>query len=109
MRRALTWLAGAVGLAALARILSRRRAANAVAGPDPADELRRKLADRRREGGDAETVEVVAPEPDPDAGDPAGPVDLEERRARVHARAQEAIELMSDGAPADGPEGDTRA
>ena len=108
MRRALTWLAGAVGLAALARLLSRRHASGAPGGADPADELRRKLADQRRDETDVTLEEIVAPEPEPDpAPDPQpGPVDLEERRARVHARAQEAIELMSDGAPTDEPDGD---
>jgi hypothetical protein len=110
VRRALTWLAGAVGLAALARLLSRRRATVAPAGADPADELRQKLADRRRDETEV-TLEEIVPEPEPDpAPDPQpGPVDLEERRARVHARAQEAIELMSDGAPTDEPDGDATA
>lgn len=86
------WLAGAVGLAALIRHLS-RRAAPAASQPqqlpmdeDPADELRRRLADQRVDG---ETSEEPASE---DA-----PVDLEERRARVHARAQEAIDAMHEG------------
>ena len=80
MRSALTWLAGAVGLAALARHRSRRRAA--AQGPaveDPAEELRRKLA--------------------------TPPVDLAERRAEVHARAQEAIDSMREGeTEGDGPD-----
>lgn len=110
MRRALTWLAGAVGLAALARLL-RRRAVGATPVLDPAEELRGRLAEQRRTVGDAGHEEIVAPEPDPEP-EPAGPgdaIDLEERRARVHARAQEAIELMSDVAPEDEPEGDATA
>lgn len=53
---------------------------------DPAEELRLKLAEQRR------------PEP---AVEPAQ-VDetLEERRARVHAKAREAIEEMHDDGPA---------
>ena len=52
--------------------------------PDPAEELRRTLAANRPAG----TV---------DATSNAGAVEtLEERRARVHARAREAIDAMSD-------------
>jgi hypothetical protein len=98
VRRALTWLAGAVGLAAVARLL-RRRAAGTTPVADPAEELREKLAEQRRQGSDAGDEEIVAPEPEPEPAGPADTVDLEERRARVHARAQEAIELMSDGSP----------
>ena len=97
MRRALTWLAGAIGLAALLRHLSRRRAAaHATSSPpppvaeDPADELRRKLADQY-EG--EETVDQPVDTP----------ADLEARRARVHAQAQEAIDSMRDAG--DDPNG----
>ena len=92
MKRAVAWIAGLVGIAALGRALARRRRpAAAVAeqpgpppvGDDPAEELRRKLAEQRP--------------PEPDAA--AAPVDetLEERRARVHAKAREAIDAMDDG------------
>jgi hypothetical protein len=105
VRRALTWLAGAVGVAALARMRSRRRAGLAPAPADPADELRRKLADQRRD--ETHAAGDVVSEPEPPEDPQPGPVDLEERRARVHARAQEAIELMSDGAPVGEAEEDT--
>ena len=99
MRRALTWLAGAIGLAALARHRARRRAA--ADGPvveDPAEELRRKLATHR----DDEPGDAADGEPDPEA---APPVDLAERRAEVHARAQEAIDSMREGeTEGDGPD-----
>jgi len=105
VRRALTWLAGAVGLAALARHRSRRRAA--TQGPaveDPAEELRRKLATRR----DDEPVDAPDDEPSEDAAPP--PVDLAERRAEVHARAQEAIDSMREGETGgDGPDDETVA
>ena len=52
---------------------------------DPAEELRRKLADQR-----------VEEEPDDEAETGMDPVDLDEKRAEVHARAQEAIESMRD-------------
>jgi hypothetical protein len=109
VRRALTWLAGAVGLAALARLLSRRHAtpaAPATAGDDPAVELRRKLAEQRQaaaaptpEPAEVEEADVPEQVASPDL------VDLEERRARVHARAQEAIELMREGGSDDEPGG----
>jgi hypothetical protein len=102
VKRSLAWLAGIVGIAALGRMLSRRKAAHApveqpapadgvvdetVLDPaaDPAEELRRKLETAR-------TTEPTA-EPDPDET-------LEERRARVHAKAREAMDAMNDDSPA---------
>ena len=101
--RPLAWLAGIVGIAALGRLLARWRAAPAphdrpapdiVAGEttvapaaDPAEELRRKLAAQR--GPEAATAPDTATEP--------GVVEtLEERRARVHAKAREAMDAMND-------------
>jgi len=88
----LTWLAGAVGLAALLRHLSRRHAPATVSTPvpveqDPADELRRKLADRQSDEDSPGSVET-------EPADDADPAALEERRARVHAEAQAAIDSM---------------
>jgi hypothetical protein len=91
MRRAFAWMTGLVGVAALARLL-RRRQGEKPAEPsidDPAAELRDTLARSR-------TPETPAPEPE----EPPA-TSLEERRARVHARAQEAIESMRQ-APEDG-------
>jgi hypothetical protein len=102
VKRALASLAGLIGLAALGRWLAQRRrpaepvidtvadpVAAPVAGPiaadaagDPAEELRRKLADAR----DAEPEDEAAAEPE----------SLDERRARVHAKAREAIDAMGD-------------
>lgn len=89
MKRALAWFAGLLGIAALGRWLSQRRhppesapEPPATAADDPAEELRRKLADARQ------------PEPDVDPA-PAEET-LEERRARVHAKAREAIDAMGD-------------
>jgi hypothetical protein len=100
--RPLAWLAGIVGIAALGRLLAKWRAAPApdrpasdsVAGEttvapaaDPAEELRRKLAAQREPEG--------APAPDSATG--AGAVEtLDERRARVHAKAREAMDAMND-------------
>ncbi len=93
MKRALAWLAGIAGIAALGRMLARRRhPAESIAEPpantadDPAEELRRKLADQRR--------------PEPEVEPAAAPETLEERRARVHAKAREAIDAMDDGGSA---------
>ena len=97
MRKALTWLAGAVGLAALLRHLSRRHAPSTVSTasppvePDPADELRRRLAGQQVDEEPGAAEETVAD--DADATDSTA---LEERRARVHAQAQAAIDSMRD-------------
>ena len=89
MKRALAWLAGIAGIAALGRMLARRRqpAASIAEDPaaavdDPAEELRRKLDEQRQPQPEVETVPVEET--------------LEERRARVHAKAREAIDAMSD-------------
>jgi hypothetical protein len=96
MRRALAWVTGIVGVAALARLLHHRRHAVAVAPPetvDPADELRRTLADRRE--AEAEPIDPPTEEEAAAAGKPS----LDERRAAVHARAEEAIAQMREDAP----------
>ncbi len=102
MKRSLAWLAGIVGIAALGRMLSNRKASTAPveqpAAPapaadeitldpagDPAEELRRKLA--------------AARQPEPTA-EPEAVESLEERRARVHAKAREAMDAMNDEGPA---------
>jgi hypothetical protein len=83
------WIAGLVGIAALARVLARRkvrRRAPAVEPPaDPAGELRRKLSESREAASEAEPAVVPAPTET-----------LDERRSRVHAKAQEAIDAMQD-------------
>ena len=90
MRRGLTWLAGLVGIAALLRRRSRRRGATSQSAPaptapaaDPVVELRQKLDDTR----------AADPSSEP-ASDEAAALSLDERRARVHERAQDAISLM---------------
>ena len=92
MRRLIGWTAGLVGIAALARLLAARRDRAAPALPpappaeDPAEELRRKLAESR--DADAPAAEATTT--------PEAVESLEERRARVHAKAQEALEAMDD-------------
>ncbi|HEU0334929.1 MAG TPA: hypothetical protein VFR43_00150, partial [Gaiellaceae bacterium] len=68
--------------------LRRRQPAPPQPAADPAEELRRRLEQARAE-------EPPAP---PDEPAPAVPraASIEDRRARVHARAQEALELMRE-------------
>ncbi len=89
MKRVLTWFAGVIGVAAAGRLLARRRhKAPAVAEPgadpaaDPAGELRQRLAEQRATDPDAAAVPGES---------------LDERRARIHAKAREAIDSMGDG------------
>ena len=92
VRRLFGWTAGLVSIAALARVLARRPrhetppSAPAEAG-DPADELRRKLSETRGAAGATEAAQSSPAEP----GET-----LEERRMRVHAKAQEAIDAMQE-------------
>jgi len=91
--RAFAWMAGLVGIAALGRLLAKRSATPPVAAPepvsegaeDPAAELRQRLAAQR-------TPEPVVSE---QVAAPEGET-LEERRARIHAKAQQAIDAMRE-------------
>jgi hypothetical protein len=95
VRRLIGWAAGLVGIAALARMLARRQARHEAAsrrpppapGADPAEELRRRLSATRQSDPTA-----TGEEPSAAAAKPTETID--ERRARVHAKAQEAIEAM---------------
>jgi hypothetical protein len=84
MRKLATWVVVTLGIAALLHRLKRRRAA-AEPGPpiapaaDPADELRRKLAESRTESAATEAV--------PEAT-------VSERRAEVHDEARAALDEM---------------
>ena len=94
MRRLYAWIAGLVGIAALARLLARRgrgHGAPAASGAplpagDPAEDLRRKLSETRATTDDPVGAAEAAPAAET----------LEERRSRVHAKAQEAIQAMQD-------------
>jgi hypothetical protein len=92
-------MAGLVSIAALARVLSRRSRKTQPVPPaaedDPAEALRQKLTETRAAEPDA------APPPEPATTTPtethAEPSETpDERRARIHAKAQEAIEAMQD-------------
>lgn len=97
VRRLFGWLAGLAGIAALARLLSRRaptEPASAPQEPDPAQALREKLSEARAE---PEPPLQHEPPEQPVADAPAAaPESLDERRARVHAKAQEAIDAMQE-------------
>ena len=92
MRSLIGWAAGLVGIAALARVLARRQVRRAAESrlpapaADPAEELRRKLSATRSSEPAATSEEAPA--------DAAERQTIDERRARVHAKAQEAIEAM---------------
>ena len=94
MRKLVGWIAGLVGIAALARVLARRRGPRALppaasaTTPDPADELRRKLSETRAAAG---ADPAMTPER---ASEPAETLD--ERRSRVHEKAQQAIQAMQE-------------
>ena len=88
MRRALAWTAGIVGIAALVRWL-RRRSDDAEAPqvaashPDPAAELRRTIDESR-------TAEPAGPS----RAEPVPEGTVDDRRAAVHARGEDAIARM---------------
>ena len=98
VKRAFASIAGLVGLAALGRWLAKRRHPAASRSPsrsrrrrpqrrtaaDPAEELRRKLADARVAEPDVAAARRSRREET-----------LDERRARVHAKAREAIDSMA--------------
>jgi hypothetical protein len=93
MRRLLTWLGVAAGALLVFRGLFRRRRrtpAPETAG-DPAEELKRKLAESR--------TDDEAPAPEPESGTPQP--SLDERRRAVHDKARAAIDDMLGGEQAD--------
>ncbi len=106
MRRRLTWILAALGIAALVRRLRRQQAHEAPPAEsgssstdDPAAELRRKLAESRGAGDDRDEFDAAEGTPVDEVGEDAGSArpSLEERRAAIHAKAQEALGEM------DGP------
>jgi len=101
MRKLLTWIVVTVGIAALVRKLRRRGERDAqpfeADAPDPADELREKLASTREAGGDAgqasPATTVEPPSAEPSAPPSDGPT-IEERRSDVHDEGRAAIDEM---------------
>ena len=66
----------------------RRKPQPALPRPDPADELKQRLAESR--------AEETPPLPETEPAQPAG---IDERRRAVHERAQAAIDQMRDPPP----------
>jgi len=89
MRRFTAWLAGFVGGAAAYRLFRRTPRPTPERVPDPAEELKAKLAEARAAGDDRETFEAGETPVDEvaDAG-------VDERRRSVHERARAAIDEM---------------
>jgi hypothetical protein len=85
VRRLLTWIVVSLGIAALVRRLRRREEQQELAPPpeepDPAAELRQKLAETRAE--EAVTEPPVSPE-----------TSVEERRASVHEQGRATVDEM---------------
>ena len=82
MKRLFALLVGGLGL----RAYLRRRSTTPALEPSPADDLRAKLAESR--------ATVEAEREDADSGET--PVDVDARRADVHARARQAIDELRD-------------
>lgn len=93
MRRLLTWLAGGLGLVALLRQLRRQQPAPQAPPPgaDPAEELRAKLEQAREAADDRDEFDAAEGTPVDEVERPSS---LEERRRRVHDKAQEALGEM---------------
>jgi hypothetical protein len=98
MRRSLTWLGVTVGAFAFWRWRLRRPKPAPPVAEDPADELKRKLAESRS----GEPPAAAEPEP-PGPEQPQG--SLDERRRAVHDRARQAIDEMLGGENLPGEEG----
>jgi hypothetical protein len=111
MRRGLAWVAGAVGLAALWRLLRERQgreapadpavdpvaldpAAPDPAAPDPAAALRAKLEQAREAADDRDEYDAAEGQPVDQVEPAAAPRTLEERRRAIHEKAQEALGEM---------------
>jgi hypothetical protein len=95
MRKLLTWIMVALGLAALLRKLRGRRSAEEAlpaAEVDPADELRRTLAETRE---DEMPVPGVPPGPEPAIDEPStDDPTVDDQRIAVHDVGRAAIEEM---------------
>ena len=90
MRRLLVAVAGALGLGALWRRRQHEEAPAAGDGPDPAEELRARLAESRAAEAAADVPAGSEPPaaPEPEAPDP------ETRRRDLHERARTSIDEL---------------
>ena len=95
MRKLVTWLVVSLGIAALVRKLRKREepaelAPVSVTGEDPADELRRKLAETRTED-QPEATEATEEQPE---APPAAETSVEDRRAGVYEQGRATLDEM---------------
>jgi hypothetical protein len=95
MGRALAWLGGAFGLAALWRFL-RRPPAPQRARVDPAEELRARLEQAREATDDRDDFDAAEGQPVDEVEQPRS---IEERRRAVHDKAQQALGEMNRPEP----------
>ena len=95
MRRLLTGLGGALGLAWLWSRLNKPQSATpatrADAGTDPVTELRAKLEQARGTEDDRDEFDAAEGQPVNEVGDPRS---IEERRRAIHEQAQRALGEM---------------
>jgi len=92
VKRIIAWLAGAIGIAALLRL--RRRPTElspSPVGPDPADELKRRLEEAREAPHDRDEFDAAEGQP-VDEVEPTR--SIAERRQAVHEKAREALSDM---------------
>jgi hypothetical protein len=92
VRRLLTWIVVTLGIAAIARRLRRRSGPDEIVAADvqdPADELRRKLAQSRSED---ETSAAAPAAPEASVAQPT----VDERRANVHEEGRATIDAMRE-------------
>ena len=106
MGRLLTGIAGALGLAWLWRFL-RREQAQQQTRPDPAEELRAKLAQAREAPDDRDDYDAAEGQPvdeverppaasaEAEAAEQEQPRSLDERRRAIHEKAQQALGEMN--------------
>jgi hypothetical protein len=95
MGRALAWLGGAFGLAALWRFL-RRPPSPQRARVDPAEELRARLEQAREATDDRDDFDAAEGQPVDEVEQPRS---IEERRQAIHEEAQQALGEMNRSEP----------
>jgi hypothetical protein len=90
MRRGLTWLGGALGVAAFLRLRRRSGGAFERSESDPADALRARLEQARDTADDRDEFDAAEGQP----VDEVEPRSIEERRRAIHDKAQQALGEM---------------
>jgi hypothetical protein len=92
VKRILAWVGGALGVVTLLRLRRRQQELPpAPVGPDPADELKRRLEEAREAPDDRDDFDAAEGQP-VDEIEPTR--SLAERREAVHEKAQEALGQM---------------